>query len=120
MTPTAGHWEAWSHFHERQLRSDRVPIMQAVVFEPSAHRTDARIEGEEITLRSRMGLSVNVSSAGLCLLVEERPVAGEIWRVRIQSSTHGVQTPTLAEVRWARTVPFVDSNLVIVGLRFIL
>lgn len=120
MIHGADHWEEWSHFHERHPRFDRVPILQAVVFEPSAHRIDGHMGEEEIKLYSRMGLSLNVSSTGLCLLVEEHPAVGEIWRVRIPSSTQGVQTPTLADVRWMRSIPFVGSRLVIVGLRFIL
>ncbi len=116
----AEQWEEWDHFHERQSRVDRVPIIQAVVFEPSAHRIDGRSGEEEITLYSRMGLSLNVSSTGLCLLVEEHPAVGEVWRVRIPSSTQGVQTPTLADVRWVRKIPFVGNSLMIVGLRFIL
>lgn len=116
MSPGTDQWEGWSDFHARQPRSDRVPILQAVVFESSAHH----INGEEITLYSRMGLSLNVSSAGLCLLVDECPVSGEVWRVQIPSATQGIQTPTLADVRWVRELPFVESRLVIVRLRFIL
>ncbi len=116
MTPGTDQWEGWIDFHARQPRSDRVPILQAIVFESSAHH----IDGEEFTLHSRMGLSLNVSSAGLCLLVDERPVSGEVWRVQIPSVTQGIQTPTLADVRWVRELPFAESGLAIVGLRFIL
>jgi hypothetical protein len=93
-----------------------VPLVQAVVFEPSAHH----VKEEQIMLHSRVGLSINVSSTGLCLLVDQCPAPGEVWRVRIPSATQGVQTPTLADVRWVRPLPFVGSGLVIVGLKFIL
>lgn len=109
-------WDAWNHVHMYLADRDRVPFMHQVLFEPSA----PQLGQDGILLHSRLGLSLNVSSTGLCLLVDQAPVVGEIWRVRMPGSTVGVQTPTLADVRWVRSVPFERSRLSVVGLKFVL
>jgi hypothetical protein len=39
--------------------------------------------------------------------------------VHVPWSTVGAKTPTLADVRWVRRLPFADNSLAMVGLKFI-
>lgn len=89
--------------------------MHSVMFEHSG----THIDQHGIAVHDRTGLSPNISSSGLCLLVDETPAVGDVWLVRMPSSTVGVRTPTLMDVRWVRAVPFPDSALSIVGLKFV-
>ncbi len=90
-------------------------MMHRVMFEHSG----PHIDQHGVAVHDRIGLSLNLSSTGLCLLVDEAPAVGDVWLVRILSSTVGVRTPTLMDVRWVRAVPFSNSGLSIVGLKFI-
>jgi len=89
--------------------------MQVVAIE----RSIVQVGGGEIPIPNILGLTVNVSSAGLCLLVDWFPKPGEILRVHLPLSTVGATTPTLADVRWVRALPFEGSGLAMVGLKFI-
>lgn len=89
--------------------------MHRVMFEHSG----PHIGYHGVAVHDRIGLSLNISSSGLCLLVNETPAVGDVWLVRMPSSTVGLRTPTLMDVRWVRAVPFPDSALSIVGLRFV-
>ena len=82
-------------------------------------RSILQVVGDEMPSPKIMGLTVNVSSGGLCLLTEWSPKLGEIVRVHVPLSTVGATTPTLADVRWVRRVPFADNRLSIVGVKFI-
>ncbi len=115
MEPTHDHWDEWNHFHQLLSHSDRVPMMHTVMFEHSGPQID--LQG--VTVHGRTGLSLNISGSGLCLLVDEAPAVGDVWLVRMPSSTVGVRTPTLMDVRWVRAVPFPNSGLSIVGLKFV-
>lgn len=110
------HWEAWNPVPHALTRQDRIPIMHPVVFE----RTPSGIILEGTILHNRLGLSLNISSAGLCLLVNDLPSVGEVWRVLVPSSAVGIRTPTLADVRWARRLPLAQDEVFVVGLKFIL
>ncbi len=78
-----------------------------------------QIDLQGVATYRRTGLSLNLSESGLCLLVDEAPAVGDVWLVRMPSSMMGVRTPTLMDVRWVRAVPFPDSGLSIVGLKFV-
>lgn len=116
MEEAHNHWEEWNHFHQLLSHSDRVPMLHAVMFE----RSGPQIDMEGVASHGRTALSLNISSTGLCLLVDEAPTVGDVWLVRMPSSTVGVRTPTLTDVRWVRAVPFPNSPLSIVGLKFVL
>lgn len=89
--------------------------MQVVTIE----RSLLRMVGDEMLSPKIMGLTVNVSSGGLCLLADWFPKLGEILRVHVPLSTVGATTPTLADVRWVRPLPFEGSGLAMVDLKFI-
>lgn len=89
--------------------------MQVVTIE----RSILRVVGDEMPSPKIMGLTVNVSSGGLCMLADWWPKPGEIFRVHMPLSIVRATTPTLADVRWVRPLPFEGSGLAMVGLKFI-
>jgi hypothetical protein len=89
--------------------------MQVVTIE----RSILQVVGDELSIPKVMGLTVNVSSGGLCLLADWSPKPGEIFRVHVPLPTVGATTPTVADVRWVRPLPFESSGLTMVGLKFI-
>jgi len=65
------------------------------------------------------GLTVNMSSRGLCVLLDWFPEQGEVLRVHIPTPVTTAQTPTLADVRWVRSMPLKGKVMAIVGLKFL-
>ena len=112
---TSSEWNKWNHCHLQRNQRDRYSLMLVVTIE----RSILRIVGDEIPILKIFGLTVNVSSGGLCLLVDWSPKAGEILRVHLPLSTVRATTPTVADVRWVRPLPFEGSGLSMVGLKFI-
>jgi PilZ domain len=66
------------------------------------------------------GLSLNVSSGGMCLLMDWEPQRQEVLRVHVPMPIALSKTPTLAEVCWKRPVPLSSNGLYFVGLKFVL
>ncbi len=112
---TSSEWEKWNHLSPNWNERDRHPLMQMVQIE----RSTLRVVEDELPISNLTGLTVNVSSGGLCLLVDWFPKLGEILRVHLPLATVGAKTPTLADVRWVRPLPFEASGLIMVGLKFI-
>ena len=108
-------WDQWNHFHPHWNQRDRYSLMQMVTME----RSTLQVVGDEMPSPKIMGLTVNVSSGGLCLLTDWSPKLGEIFRVHVPLSTVRAKTPTLADVRWIRRLPFENNRLLMVGLKFI-
>ena len=67
-------------------------------------------------------LSVNVSSGGMLVLMDETPAIEQVMKVYVPTPLTAAETPTLAEVRWTRKLPVGRNNGVgpyFVGLKFI-
>jgi hypothetical protein len=62
-------------------------------------RSTLRVVEDELPMPKTMGLTVNVSSGGLCLLADWSPKLGEILRVHLPMATVEAKMPTLADVR---------------------
>jgi hypothetical protein len=65
-------------------------------------------------------LSINVSSGGMCLLMDWAPQRQEVLRVHVPMPVFLAKTPTLAEVCWKRPVPLGREGLYFVGVKFVL
>ena len=66
-------------------------------------------------------LSVNISSGGMLLVMQQAPGIEQVLKVHVPTPTSLAETPTLAEVRWTRKIPFGRHNgdgLYFVGLKF--
>ncbi|TLY21387.1 MAG: PilZ domain-containing protein [Nitrospirae bacterium] len=108
----------WSSagFENEPLRVDRFPLMRPVQYE----RTDLLSETASREGHNGTGLSINVSSKGLCLLMDWEPQRQEVLRVHVPMPIALSQTPTLAEVCWTRPVPMGQGGLYFVGMKFVL
>ncbi len=112
---TSSEWGKWNHLLPNWHERDRHPLMQMVTIE----RSTLQAVGDEMPTPKIMGVTVNVSSGGLCLLVDWSPKLGEILRVHLPLATVEAKTPTLADVRWLRPLPFEACRLAMVGLKFL-
>jgi len=119
MFPQHNKWTDWSEVTGEQQRGDRFPLMRLVRYESSAPLDqldqEAVSHGEE-----GAGLTVNVGNGGLCLLIEHAPQVHEVLRLHVPMPVPWARTPTLAEVRWVRHLPFGWEGLYAVGLKFLL
>lgn len=118
MDTSSAEWKKWNHFYPSWNQRDRYPFMQAITIERSTLRVVGVVEDEPLPPKV-LGLTVNVSSGGLCLLADWTPRIGEIFRIHLPLPTATTKTPTLADVRWVRPLPFEESGLTIVGLKFV-
>ena len=122
MTPDFGRSDLeeseWSSasFEDESLRRNRYPLMRPVSYERSAPLSEA---GTGRSLRGT-GLSINVGSGGICLLMDREPDIQDVLRVHVPMPATLAKTPTLAEVCWKRPVPLGREGLYFVGLKFVL
>ena len=108
----------WSStgFGGEPLRRNRFPLMRPVHYERTAGLSDtASLEGHKGT-----ALTINVSSGGMCVLMDWVPDIQDVLRVHVPMPATLAKTPTLAEVRWKRPVPMGGNGLYFVGLKFVL
>jgi PilZ domain-containing protein len=108
-------WSSAS-IEDKPLRRNRFPLMRPVSYELSASLSEAgAVRGLIGT-----GLSINVSSGGMCLLMDWAPGLQEVLRVHVPMEVFLAKTPTLAEVCWKRPVPLGREGLYFVGMKFVL
>ncbi|TLY27561.1 MAG: hypothetical protein E6K63_10560 [Nitrospirae bacterium] len=116
MSPLEDKWAEWSEVTGERQRADRYPLMRLVRYESSAPLVpEARQLGEE-----GAGIALNVGNGGLCLLLDWAPEVREVLRLHVPMPVSWAKTPTLAEVRWVRSLPFRDETIYAVGLQFVL
>ena len=117
MTPMTNDWD-WPITASNQKHNERVALLRQIPYELTAP-----IEPEPVVVRHGQGraLTVNISSGGMLLLMETAPAVEQVLKVHVPTPSSLAETPTLAEVRWTRKVPFNRSNgngLYFVGLKF--
>lgn len=117
MTPTANDWD-WPIAASNQKHNERVALLRQIPYELTAP-----IEPEVVVVRHGQGraLSVNISSGGMLLLMERAPAVEQVLKIHVPTPSSLAETPTLAEVRWTRKIPFGSQNgngLHLVGLKF--
>ncbi len=85
----------------RQLRrrAQRVELIESCPFEMSED-----IGGGMIILHEGEALSINVSSGGLLLLMDQAPQVGQVLKVQVPTQIRSTNSLTLVEVRWTRQV----------------
>ncbi|MCC6140878.1 MAG: PilZ domain-containing protein [Nitrospira sp.] len=70
--------------------------------------------------RDGRALSLNISSGGMLVLMEQAPPVDQVLKIFVPTPVAVADTPTLAEVRWARRIPFgKGAGPYLVGLKFI-
>lgn len=117
MAETANDWD-WPITASHQKHNERVALLRQIPYELTAP-----IEPEPVEVRHGQGraLSVNISSGGMLLLMKQAPAVEQVLKVHVPTPSSLAETPTLAEVRWTRRVPFGRSNgngMYFVGVKF--
>lgn len=110
-----GQWE-WSTTDCQKSHSERAALLRPISYEmtPSAEPSAGGGGGR--------ALSLNISSGGMLVLMEHAPAIEQVLKVYVPTPLSVAETPTLAEVRWTRQVPFGGANRMgayFVGLKFI-
>lgn len=106
---------------------DRFMMLQPIPFEntTSFEENDEDDEGEKIGHTATQGeegkaLLINISSGGVLLLMDHAPATDTVLKIHVPTPITHTRTPTLAEVRWTREVPYMLQNsLYFVGMKFI-
>lgn len=103
--------------------ADRVALMREIPFE-STQSVEPE-EPEEVPeamhpARRGKALSLNMSPGGMLLLMDWMPDYEQVLRLQVPAGVQHLRTPTLAEVRWTREVPFPGPHsLCFVGIKFL-
>jgi c-di-GMP-binding flagellar brake protein YcgR len=79
------------------------------------------VEAPAALTHSGKALTLNISSGGMLVLMEQAPAIEQVMKVYVPTPISKAETPTLAEVRWSRRLPFGKTNggAYFVGLKFI-
>jgi hypothetical protein len=99
-----------------QKHNERVALLRPIPYEMTAPADDTAV-----SVRQGKALSVNISSGGMLILMDHAPAIEQVLKVYVPTPTAVAETPTLAEVRWTRKLPFAKSNGAgpfFVGLKF--
>lgn len=116
---------AWPLSVKAGTRPDRMPLMRRVPYTLSLELEQPLFteeEGDDAVVSEAVGtaLSMNVSAGGMLVIMNGAPPTQHVLKVRVPTPIKGIETPTLAEVRWSRKLPFpAPHSLYLVGLKFI-
>ena len=111
-------WE-WPMAECQEGHSERVALMRPIPYEmtmPVNGLTDSGRGGKALS-----ALSLNISSGGMLVLMDCAPAVDQVVKVYVPTPITVTGTPTLAEVRWTRRIPFGSEDHdgpYFVGLKF--
>ncbi len=94
-----------------------MPLLRPVPFEMTT-----QVDDPSNAANSGKALSLNISSGGMLVLMDHAPEVEQVLKVLVPTPTNSAGTPTLAEVRWTRKLPFGSSRndgAYFVGLKFL-
>lgn len=112
---TQPEWE-WPIATDLQKHNERVALLRPIPYEMTT-----QVDGQPDSARTGKALSLNISSGGMLVLMDQAPDVEQVLKVLVPTPSSLAGTPTLAEVRWIRRVPFGRSNgqgTYFVGLKF--
>lgn len=111
-----GAWE-WATVDCQKSHRERVALLRPIPFEMSSP-----VESGLSPTSEGRALSLNISSGGMLVLMDQKPEVEQVLKVYVPTPVSMAETPTLAEVRWTRQLPFGKANgngPCFVGLKFI-
>lgn len=112
-----GDWD-WAIEDNSREHSERVALLRPIPYELTA---PLNVSHEGHALQGR-ALSLNISSGGMLVLMDREPSLDQVIKVYVPTPITRAETPTLAEVRWTRRMPFskpTSNGAYFVGLKFI-
>ena len=108
-------WE-WPMTDSQKNHSERVGLLR-----PISYEITTPIEGTISSPQNGKALSLNISRGGMLVLMEQGPDVEQVLKVYVPTPITLAETPTLAEVRWTRKMPFgtpTGQGAYFVGLKF--
>ncbi len=107
-------WD-WPISTDFQKHNERVALLRSIPYEMTTP-----VEDPSASAHQGKALSVNISSGGMLILMEQAPAIEQVMKVYVPTPISVAETPTLAEVRWTRRLPFGKTNggAYFVGLKF--
>jgi len=112
---TQTEWE-WPVRDCQENHLDRVALLRPILYELTKP-----VDSPDRSIGEGKALSLNISSGGMLVLMEQAPDVNQVLKVYVPTPVAVAETPTLAEVRWARRVPFwqgTGAGPYLVGLKF--
>lgn len=109
-------WE-WPIETDLQKHHERVSLLRPVPFEVTT-----QVGARPDSVKSGKALSLNISSGGMLVLMDYPLEVEQVLKVLVPTPTSLAGTPTLAEVRWTRRLPFGSQKgegTYFVGLKFL-
>ena len=113
MTQTE--WE-WPMTDSQKSHSERAALLRPILYEMTTP-----VEDPAALIHSGKALSLNISSGGMLVLMDQVPAVEQVMKVYVPTPISMAETPTLAEVRWTRKLPFgkpSGNGAYFVGLKF--
>lgn len=113
-------WD-WPIRLSEKRHPDRTFMMRQISYESTTELEEEKeVNAEDIVLRRCKGLSLNISSAGMLLMMDGAPALNRVFWLQLPTPINAAATPTLSEVRWIRELPFGDlPRPHLVGLKFL-
>ena len=114
-------WD-WSVKPSKRQHSERLALLREISYEETnLIEEEEDVANQGVTAaQTGKALSLNISSGGMLLLMERAPELDRVFRIHVPTPVIQAKTPTLAEVRWVREIPFpVHNGLHFVGLKFL-
>ena len=109
-------WE-WPMIDSQKSHSERAALLRPILYEMTPPAEDA-----EALTHNGKAVSVNISSGGMLLVMDQAPAVEQVMKVYVPTPITAAETPTLAEVRWMKRLPFGKTNAngaYFVGLKFV-
>lgn len=106
----------WPITPSQQSHDERIALLRPIKYEITWP-----IEEQPIPNYQGRALSLNISSGGMLVLMDQEPEVEQVVKVYVPTPIAEAETPTLAEVRWKRPLPFTgksDRGTYFVGLKF--
>ena len=108
-------WE-WPMTDSQKSHSERAALLRPISYEMTTP-----VEDPAASTHSGKALSLNISSGGMLVLMDQVPAIEQVMKVYVPTPISMAETPTLAEVRWTKKLPFGRPNsegAFFVGLKF--
>jgi hypothetical protein len=108
-------WE-WPMIDSQKSHSERAALLRPILYEMTTP-----VEDPAASTHCGKALSLNISSGGMLVLMDQIPAIEQVMKIYVPTPISVAETPTLAEVRWTRRLPFGRTNgngAYFVGLKF--
>lgn len=108
-------WE-WRMTDSQKSHSERAALLRPIPYEITTP-----VKSPAASAHSGLAVCLNISTGGMLVLMDHVPAINHVMKVYVPTPISMAETPTLAEVRWTRKVPFAQTNgngAYFVGVKF--